>query len=374
MGLDSPFKQISSSFGEVSFSLTIICMKRPLLVALSLVLLGAGCLGGSSSSSTDGGVFKSVTAGQEWGQAVVVPSAAGIGTLATTDVLNMEMDPQDNKYLYIGTRESGLLYSEDGGASWRQPRDSALAVGLIYKVEVDPTDVCTVYVAKGARLYATDDCMRSFDSEVYVDNRSGVSVVQVLVDWYAPRTLWIGLSNGDVLRSGDSGQTWSTVLKTGEEISAFLINNTDSRQILVSTFNEGIWKTTDGGEHWEEVDGGLSKLKQSAKVYQMIQSDDSGVVIAASQYGLTRSTDFGSTWEAIPLLTSPGQVTIRSIGIDVENPTTMYYASNATFYRTTDGGTTWDTEKFPTSRIPRVLLVDPEDPQVLYIGVASATE
>lgn len=349
-------------------------MKKLSLFSLSIVLLGAGCLGGSSSSGSDGGVFKTVDAGQEWSQVVVVPTAAGIGTLSTTDVLNMEMDPQDNDYLYIGTRESGMLYSEDAGASWRQPRTSALSEGLIYKVEVDPTDVCKVYVAKGARLYATDDCMRSFNSEIYVDNRSGVSVVQVVVDWYNPRTLWIGLSNGDVLKSGDSGRTWSTVLKTGEEISSFLIHQSDSRQILVSTFSDGIYKSTDGGDTWDEIDGGLDDLKQSNKVFQMVQSEDSGVVLAASQYGLTRSTDFGTTWEAIQLLTSPGQIDIRALGLDTSTPTTIYYAANATFYKTTDGGTTWDTEKFSTSRVPRVLLVDPEDATVLYIGVATATE
>ena len=350
-------------------------MKRLSLMALSLILLGAGCLGGGTSTSgSDGGVFKTITAGQEWGQAVVVPTSAGIGTLATTDVLNMEMDPQDKTYLYLGTRQSGMLYSEDSGASWRQPEESALKDGLIYNVQVDPTDVCTVYVAKGSRLYRTDDCMRSFNSETYVDTRSGVNVVQIAVDWYNPKMVWIGLSNGDVLRSGDSGRTWSTVLKTGNEISGFLINNTDSRQVLVSTYKDGIYKTIDTGTTWEEVDGGLSELKQSTRVYTMIQSNDSGVVLASSEYGLTRSTDFGDTWEAIPLLTSAGQVTIRVIGMDADDPNTLYYASGATFYHSTDAGSTWGTEKFPTSRVPRTLLVDPDDSTVLYIGVASATD
>ncbi|MCR4314612.1 MAG: YCF48-related protein [Candidatus Uhrbacteria bacterium] len=349
-------------------------MKKLTVLSLSLILLGAGCLGGSSSSGSDGGVFKTINAGQEWAQTVIVPTASGIGTLATSNILSMEMDPQDHNYLYVSTRENGMLYSEDGGVSWRQPRVSALKEGLIYKVEVDPTDVCKVYVAKGARLYATDDCMRSFNSEIYVDNRSGVSVVQVAVDWYEPSILWIGLSNGNVLKSGDSGRTWTTVLKTGDEISGFLINNTDSHQILVSTFTEGIYKTIDGGEKWEKVEGGLDKLKRSERVYQLIQSKDSSVVMSSNQYGLTRSTDFGATWEAIPLLTSAGQVTIRAVGIDGENPATIYYAANATFYQTTDGGTTWDTEKFPSSRTPRTLLVDPEDSSVLYIGVAAATK
>ncbi|NQV89788.1 hypothetical protein HQ487_00095 [Candidatus Uhrbacteria bacterium] len=350
-------------------------MKRLSLIALTLVLMGAGCLGGSTSNSgSDGGVFKTSTAGQEWVQTVIVPTASGIGTLATTDVLNIEMDPQNKSFLYIGTRESGMLYSEDGGVSWRQPVVSALKDGLIYSVQVDPEDVCTVYVAKGARLYRTEDCMRSFDSETYVDTRAGVSVVQVAVDWYNTNMIWIGLSNGDVLRSGDAGRTWTNVLKTGNEISGFLINNTDSRQVLVSTFKDGIYKTTDTGTTWTEIDGGLKDLKQSKRVYTMIQSNDSGVVIASSEYGLTRSVDFGSTWEAIALLTSPGQVTIRAVAMDAEDPETLYYASGATFYRSLDAGVTWDTEKFPTSRVPRVILVDPDDSTVLYIGVATATD
>lgn len=305
---------------------------------------------------------------------MIVPTASGIGTLATTDVLNMEMDPEDDTFMYIGTRQNGVLYSQDSGISWMQPESDALSDGLIYHIEVDPTDVCTVYVAKGSRLYSTRDCMRSFDSETYVDNRSGVSVVQVAVDWFSASTIWIGLSNGDVLKSTDSGDTWQTVLKTGEEISNILIHTTDSRNVLVSTFGKGLYKTEDAGADWDEVDGGLSDLKKSETVYSLIQSDDSSVVIAANGYGLVRSTDFGSTWEAIELVTSAGQVTIRAVGMDVTDPDTLYYAANATFYHSDDAGSTWDTEKLPSSRVPRAMLVDPDEPAVLYIGVASATD
>ncbi|MBI5794285.1 hypothetical protein HZA87_04385 [Candidatus Uhrbacteria bacterium] len=348
-------------------------MKGFSLIALSLLLIGAGC-SSSSSSSSDGGVFTSINAGQDWTQTVIVPTASGIGTLATTDVLNMEMDPQDDTFLYIGTRQNGMLYSEDSGVSWRQPENDALADGLIYHIEVDPTDVCTVYVAKGARLYRTDDCMRSFDSETYVDNRSGVSVVQVTVDWFNARTIWMGLSNGDVLKSADSGDTWQTVLKTGEEISSILIHTTDSRKVLVSTYGKGLYKTADAGSNWEEVDGGLSDLQKSQDVYTMIQSEDSGVVIAATGYGLVRSEDFGATWEAVQLVTSAGQVTIRAVGMDVADPDTLYYAANSTFYHSDDAGSTWDTERLPTARVPRAMIVDPDESGVVYLGVASATD
>lgn len=349
-------------------------MRNIAILSLSLILLGAGCFGsGSSSGGSDGGVFKTTTSGEEWGQAVIVPTAQGIGTLATSNILNMEMDPQDNSYLYIGTRSNGMLFSEDSGLSWRQPEHGDLREGLIFNVEVDPTDVCTVYVAKGSRLYATSDCMRTFDSEVYVDNR-GVSVVQIAVDWYDNNNVWIGLGNGDVLKSTDAGGTWRTVLKTGEEISEILINNQDSRSVLVSTFESGIQKTTDSGESWNRVEGNLEDLKAADEIFSLIQTSDSSTLLIASSYGLLRSEDFGSTWEPLELVTSPGQITIRAVGMDQENPDTIYYASNATFYRSLDGGKTWDTERFPTTRVPRVMLVDPVDPTVLYVGVATASE
>lgn len=346
-------------------------MKRLSIIALSLVLLGAGCLGRSSGSTgADAGVFKSMNAGEEWAQYVVVPTAQGIGTLATTNVLHMTMDPQDNEFLYIATRGNGMLYSEDAGASWRQVRDRELQSGTISHVAVDAKEVCTVYVATGSRLFRTDDCMRSFDSETYVDNR-GETITRVAVDWYDNDNVWIGMSNGDVLKSEDAGNTWRTVLKTSQSITAFLMSNTDSRQVMVATDRKGIWKTTDGGGNWTSLEEGLDEYNDGDNVYALVQSADSGVVIAATEYGLLRSQDFGESWEAVELVTSPGQVEIRAVAVNEKNPDLIYYAANATYYYSQDGGSTWLTERLATTRTPTVLLVDPEDSAVLYVAVAN---
>lgn len=349
-------------------------MKRLGIFALALLLVGAGCAGTGTSATGDGGVYQTSNSGEDWVQTVLVPTAAGVGTLATTDVLNMEMDPQDDSFLYIGTRQNGMLYSDDAGISWRQPRYSAFQDGTIFAVEVDPKDVCTLYVARGSRLYRTTDCMRTFDDEVYVENRSGVSVVQVAVDWYSTNTVWIGLNNGDVLKSTDSGNSWRTVLDAEDEVSEIMISNTDSRKILVSTFDNGVFRSTDAGQEWENIDGGLNELKRSDRVNAMTQNADSSTVLMASEYGLTVSDDFGATWTALNLVTAPGEVNIRAAAIDQENANRIYYAANGTFYRSTDGGNTWDTERLPTGRVVRSMLVDPEDSSVIYIGVATNIE
>ncbi len=345
-------------------------MKRLSIIAFSIILLGAGCLGSSGEpNNADAGVFKSFTSGEEWVQAVMVPTAQGIGTLATTNVLDITMDPQDHKFLYISTRGNGMLYSDDAGASWRQPRDEALQTGTVNQVTVDPRDVCTVYVAVSSRLLRSDDCMRTFDGETYVDNR-GVKVMRVAVDWYNHRNVWIGLNNGDVLRSEDSGNTWRTVLNAGDSITGFLISKTDSRQTLVATAGGGIHKTVNGGDNWKSLSESMRDFRSANDVYNLIQSENSGVVLAATGYGILRSENFGDSWKGVDLITSPGQVQIRAVGMDESNPSTLYYAANSTFYRSLDAGTTWETERIPSSRTPTVMLVDPTDPSVLYVAVA----
>lgn len=346
-------------------------MKRLSLILLLVVLLGAGCKIGNKKGGVDGGVFKTADAGSTWTQAAAVPTAQGMGTLATSDVLSLKLDARDKFYLYATTRDNGMVYSEDGAISWRLPRQSSLRDGSIYTIDVDPADSCVVYLAKGSRLYNSTDCMHTFNDEVYVESRGGINIVQVVLDWYTRGTVWVGLSNGDLLKSTDSGKSWRTVLKINKEISKILVSNKDSRVVLISTFDFGIQRTLDGGEHWEKLEGNLSDLTGADKVFNMTQTKDGGEIVIATQYGLLRSTDMGSNFEPMDLLTSPGQVQIRAVAVAPKDPHIIYYVTPGTFYRTRDGGTTWQTQKFPSSRVTRAIAVDPDDASVLYVGVAA---
>ncbi len=348
-------------------------MKKLFFAFLPLIFLGIGCLNNSSTStSADGGIFKTVDTGENWSQVVAVPTAKGMGTLATTNVLNLEMDPQNTKFLYASTRNNGMLYSDDAAQSWYQPKQAILTEGTVYDVEVDPKNVCTVYMVTERKLVSTNDCMRTLNEEVYLENRAQVGTLKVSLDWFNTNILWLGLSNGDVVKSENKGGNWRTILTMGAEISEILLSNTDTRQVLVSTFNGTIQRTIDGGDSWQLVT--FPKAFAPGSIYNLIQNPDSSVVIAVTQYGLLRSRDFGQTWEAIPLLTAPSQVMIRSAAIDPKDSNRLSYATPGTFYHSVDGGVTWKTRKFQTSRDARVMLVDPKDSSVLYIGVASATQ
>lgn len=340
-----------------------------LIPVLALLLMGQGCIGGGGGSATDGGVFKTADAGETWVQMNVIPSARGIGSISGADVRVIAADPTDKSVMYIGTAANGLLYTEDSASSWRQPRTLGLLDGPVRDVDVDPTDPCTVYVVKQQRLYKTTDCLRTFDSETYVETRASVFVRRVSVDWFNPQVVWIGLSNGDVYKSSDAGKNWQKNHNFKSAISEILISQTDSRAVLVATEKNGFQKTVDGGDTWEEIKGGIESLRNANQVNAMVQTENSDTVLAATTYGILRSNDFGSTWEALKLLTSPGQVTILTLAVAPKNANRIYYAAGSTFYATMDGGVSWNTNKIPTTRIPNTMLIDPDEPSVLYIGV-----
>ncbi len=336
-----------------------------------LLLTGAGCLGKSDAPvAIDGGVYRTANSGQDWQQLTALPGAKGVGSIGNLNFKNLEQDPQDPFAMYAGSTADGVFFSVDGGVTWQRPRPEALRTGAIADIEVDPKNVCTVYIAKGQRLLKSEACLRDVDLNIYVDTRANVTVDRVVVDWFDSKVVWIGLSNGDVLKSLDGGGSWSTVLVAKNQIEDILVSAKDSRQILVATKSSGFFRSEDGGVTWTQVEKELKALKKADSVYKIAEAQGGSIVMAATGYGLIRSYDFGLTWEPLTLLTSPGQVVISSLVLNEKDADIIYYTAGSAFYASADGGDTWTTENLPTARIAEDMLLDSSDGTVVYLAVA----
>ncbi len=345
------------------------------LILSAVALTGAGCFGGAGKTAgVDGGVYRTANGGASWTQQATIVTANGVGSIATADILALAMDPQDSKAIYAGTKAAGLVYSLDGAATWQQARHAGLREGAIAAVAVDPTDVCTVYVAKGSRLFKSVDCLRSANPDAYVETRTGVTITSVAVDWYDAKIVWIGLSNGDTLKSDDGTATWQTYVSAAEKITGILVSNADSRVVLLATSGGGFYKTIDSGATWTQTKDALKELKNAAKVAAVVQDKAGATLLAATNYGLIRSKDFGTTWEGLQLLSAPGQVNIQSVAIDPANADTIAYAAGSAFYRSVDGGLKWTTTKIPSARLPTAILLDPTDPTVYFLGLLAPSK
>ncbi len=352
------------------------------LVPVVLLFTGAQCISfsGTSSANSDGGVFKSIDASDHWVAKNAIPSVSGTPrSMSGVNVLDMVVDPEDPNAFVIGTRENGLFYSFDAGETWNQ--SAVLAKVGINSVAIDPRDKCTIYAAAaGGKIVRSTDCFRTFD-EVYRDAAvPQAQITDLQIDTFNPNRIFAATTRGVLLRSDTAGRTWSVAWNFGHEsgngsIMQLVMNPRDSRELYVGLTYQGLWKSSDGGVSWVDL---TPKLRALAKV-DSYPIDFRGMAISPAaprtliildgQFGMLRTTDAGDTWNQVKLLTEPGNVTLQALGVSPQSEKVIYYGTASTFYRTVDGGATWETNRMPTTRVPSVLLVDEKDAKKVYMGV-----
>lgn len=340
--------------------------------ATAFVLMGAGCFGGGSTS-TSGGIWQSSDAGKSFTQTSAVPTAEGVSSLADVDVTTFAIDPQDSSAIYAGTMKNGLFFSLDSGTSWQRPEEDLARTGQIVGIGVSSKDVCTYVVAKTDRVMHTSDCGRSFETDGYVETRKDTTITAMALDWYDPKIVWIGTSSGDVIRSVDGGSSFATLARLDDAVTTIAVSNADSRTVFVGTKNSGLNRTTDSGATWTNFEKTLKEFKGSDRVYGFAQNSDGSFMVMSSKYGLLSSTDHGATWSGVSLISGTGEVHIYGLSVAAEGADTIYYATDTTFNRSTSAGSAWTTTELPSSRGGAAILVDPSDSTHVYLGSATVS-
>lgn len=158
----------------------------------------------------------------------------------------------------------------------------------------------------------------------------------------------------------------------------------DPNTYYVGAASGGIYKTTDGGVHWEELfdDQPVQSIGSLA-----IAPSDPNIVWAGTGeahirshisigQGIYKSTDAGKTW-ALMGLEKTGR--IARIAVHPTNPDIVLACALGTaygpqqergVYRSTDGGTTWTRTLFTTQDAGcSDLAMHPANPRILYAGM-----
>jgi photosystem II stability/assembly factor-like uncharacterized protein len=338
----------------------MLYIPRLLACATVLSLLGAGCLGGGGGATqADGGLWQSLNGGNSWSQLTALPGPTSIATIANVDIISLTVDPSDNTVYYAGTAADGLLYSYDAGASWARPEDATLRSGKVVNVAVDPRDVCTYYVLKTDRVMKTTTCGRSFTADTYTETRTDETLTSMILDWYAPDTLYLTSTAGDVIRTTDGGRNWTTVERVNDQLYSVIVSNSDSRILLAGSRRHGIFRSVDGGTSWTELGDTLKKdFRDSDYFYDFAQTADGKTMYMSTKYGLLTSVDIGATWTEVPLITAHGEVPILALTVDPVNGANVMYGTSNTFYSSTNGGTAWATKQLPSTREASMLTMN----------------
>jgi photosystem II stability/assembly factor-like uncharacterized protein len=144
--------------------------------------------------------------------------------------------------------------------------------------------------------------------------------------------------------------------------------------ICVGTVGSGAWLSPDGGESWRRVGKGLWS---ESRIFGMtVHPTEPRTVFAGANDGIYKSTDGGQSFERLP---SPlDSLEVWRIAIDPVDPNIIFAGTRpAALYRSKDGGAHWRklpaeiADECPNVRVPRVtaLTVDPSDHRIVWAGI-----
>ena len=200
----------------------------------------------------------------------------------------------------------------------------------------------------------------------------------------------------------NSGVTWSPIFDGQKVYSTGCItfdpNNTHT--IWLGTgeniggrhvgFGDGIYKSTDDGQSWENT--GLKKSEHISKI--IVNPDNSDIIYVAAQgplwapggeRGFYKSTDGGKSWKRT--LGDDQWTGVTDIAIDPANPDRIYAATwqrhrtiaaymgggpESGIYKSEDGGNTWKklTKGLPSGKPGKIgLAVSPQKTDIIYAAI-----
>jgi photosystem II stability/assembly factor-like uncharacterized protein len=184
-----------------------------------------------------------------------------------------------------------------------------------------------------------------------------------------PSTLYAAGMGGAVYKSGDQGETWSPgerLVPPSCSFVSLIIDAADNNTVYGANPCAGVLKSSDGGTSWVRTGGEIA-----GSVLLIAQSPYApGLLLAADHGGdVYRSSDSALTWELIGD-GLPGE-TIRALA--ASSPETYWATTtngnDGALYRFNSG--VWSAVSFgqlPGTEATNVL-VDPQDPAILYVGV-----
>jgi photosystem II stability/assembly factor-like uncharacterized protein len=316
--------------------------------------------------------------------------------------------PGNRDVYYVAGANGGIIKTSNGGTTFK-PIFDRQPVGSIGAIAVAPSDPSVIYVGTGEgnpRNNASfgDGMYKSVDAGehwTHVGLAKTDRIARINIDSRDPNLVyvcamgreWGPSEDRGVFKTTDGGKTWSKVLYVDPSTacSDISIDPANSNIVYAGMYtyrrwawhlesgggHTAVWKSTDGGAHWERLSGkdrnrGLPTTDMDRIGVAVAPSDPNVVYVISetrTEGELWRSDDGGERWRVV---NRDPNINFRpfyyaDIRVDPQNPNRLFSLSGA-LYLSEDGGANFHTVGRDVHGDHQAMWIDPLNPRYVLSG------
>ena len=320
-------------------------------------------------------------------------------------IADIVIDPNNPATWYVAVGSGGVWKTENAGTTWTSLFDGQTSYS-IGSLGFDPAHPSTIWVGTGENhggrhngfgdgIYKSEDAGATWQKKGL---ESSEHISKIIIHPEDPDTIWVA-SQGPLWSSGgergvfkttDGGETWENSLQSGEYTGAtdLLIDPRNPDRLYAAMWQHhrtvaaymgggpesGLWMSEDGGETWKELKSGLPNGNMG-KIGLAISPIDPDVIYAAIELdlrkgGVWRSSNRGASWTKMSDQVSGGTGPhyYQELYASPHHMDRIYLASN-TSQISNDGGATWTNINNEYKHVDdHAIAFRPDDPDYIMVG------